>query len=154
MKIEFGTIIEIKTSKGLAYALYTHRHDEPPRYGALLRVFDKLYPSRPTDIRTIIKEPVQFSVFFPLQAAVNRGIVNVVGHTEIPENLRPFPVFRSGMIDPISKEITAWWLWDGKKEWRIGELTPEQRHFPIRAVWNDTMLINKIENGWRPEEEQ
>jgi hypothetical protein len=50
MKIRFGDIAEIKTSIGLAYAIYTHRHTQPPKYGALIRVFDQLYQSRPVRI--------------------------------------------------------------------------------------------------------
>ena len=39
MKATIGDVIEIVTSKGLAYAQLTHRHTAPPRYDALIRVF-------------------------------------------------------------------------------------------------------------------
>ena len=44
-----------------------------------------------------------------------------------------------------------WWLWDGEKEWQIGSITNEQRKLPIRQIWNDTMLIARLEQEWRPE---
>jgi hypothetical protein len=152
VKVRIGDIIEIKTSKGLAYALYTHKHEHPPRFGAMLRVFDRLYPSRPQVVSEIVSLPVRFTIFFPLQAALNRHLVEVVGNVPIPENLRPFPIFRDGNTSS-GTNVTTWWLWDGEKEWRIGTLTPEQRKLPIRAVWNDTLLIHRIEDGWRPENE-
>ncbi|WP_176536262.1 hypothetical protein [Rhizobium sp. L9] len=44
-----------------------------------------------------------------------------------------------------------WWLWDGEKEWRIGQLSAEQHQLSIRGVWNDTLLVERIEFGWTPE---
>jgi hypothetical protein len=153
MKVRFGDIVEIKTSKGLAYAIYTHRHTQPPKYGALIRVFDQLYQSRPVRTDELISTPIRFSAFFPLQAAVTKGIVEVVGHVSIPKNLLPFPLFRSGIVDPQTKRVRIWWIWDGKKSWRVGDLTSEQRKLPIRGVWNDTYLVHRIEEGWRPEKD-
>lgn len=152
MKVRIGDIVEIQTSKGLAYALYSHKHDKPPKYGALLRVFDQLFQERPKDIQGLAKLPIRFSAFFPLQAAVKQDIVKVIGNITVPENLKPFPLFRSGIPDKTTKKIATWWLWNGEKSWRIGELTPEQRKLPLRGILNDTMLIHQIETGWRPEE--
>ena len=66
MRPKFGDIIEIETSKGLAYAIYTHRHVKPPKYGAVIQVFDHLYDSRPTEIAEIAGNPVRFATFFPV----------------------------------------------------------------------------------------
>lgn len=151
MKARFGDIVEIKTSKGLAYALYTHRHTDPPKFGALIRIFDQLFQARPADFTELITTAIRFSTFFPLQAAVNRNLVEIVGNIPIPEYLRPFPIFRRGTFNPRTKKVHAWWLWDGKIKWQIGNLTAEQRKLPILEVWNDTYLIHRIEDGWRPE---
>ncbi|MDQ8205892.1 hypothetical protein QEH52_00080 [Coraliomargarita sp. SDUM461003] len=89
--------------------------------------------------------------FFPLQAAVNHGGVEIVGNEVVPAEEKSFPVFRTGMVDPQTRKVSVWWLWDGEKEWKIGKLSPEQRSLPIRGVWNDTILIERIESGWTPE---
>lgn len=151
MRVKIGDIVEIKTKIGLAYALYTHKHDRRPRYGALLRVIDKLYPSRPEPILQVVENPIRFSTFFPLGAALSRGILEIVGNTAVPKQLEAFPIFRTGHINPKTKKTENWWLWDGEREWQIGHLKPEHYHFPIRGVWNDTLLIKRIEEGWRPE---
>lgn len=148
---QFGDVIEIPTSNGLAYALYTHRHEKPPKYGALLRVFERIYPTRPDSLDTVVSDRVRFSTFFPLAAALRQGIFEVVGHLPVPAELQPFPVFRGGNADPKTKKVKVWWLWDGERETRVGELTPDQRHYPLLGVWNDTMLIERIEQDWRPE---
>ena len=64
--------------------------------------------------------------------------------------LRAFPTFRAGTPDPVTRKVETWWWWDGEREWRVGPLTPEQRAFPIRGVWNDTMLVARLEAGWTP----
>ena len=150
---QFGDIIEIPTARGLAYALYTHRHEKPPKFGALLRVFETLYPSRPTSFQDVVSDKVRFSTFFPLGAALRQCIFEVVGNVPVPEELQPFPVFRNGIPNPKTKRVEVWWLWNGERETRVGELTPEQKHFPLLEVWNDTMLIERIEQDWRPENE-
>ena len=43
-RVQIGDIIEIPTTKGLAYAQYTHQH---PTHGGLIRVFDVLFENRP-----------------------------------------------------------------------------------------------------------
>lgn len=147
-KAKIGDIIEIPTAKGLAYAQYTHQH---PQFGGLIRVFDSLFHSPPTDLAKLVEGPVRFSTFFPVRAAINRGIFKVIGHHDVASWNKPFPIFRGGNADPKTKRVAVWWLWDGEKEWKIGKLTAEQRKLPIHEVLNDTMLIKFIEDGWTPE---
>ncbi|MHC1724909.1 MAG: hypothetical protein AB9866_02605 [Syntrophobacteraceae bacterium] len=147
-RLQIGDVIEIKTQVGLAYAIYTHKAKP---YGTLLRVFDTLYGQRPGSFNHVVLLKVRFSTFFPLQAALSRGLVEIAGHVKIPPQLQPFPLFRNGTPDPITKKVKTWWLWDGKEEWMIGELTEEQRRLPIEGIINYTMLVDRIESGWTPE---
>lgn len=148
VKLKIGDIVEIETAKGFVYALYSHRHKQ---YGALLRVFSRTYTTRPNDLVVVVADRVAFSCFFPLSTAVNRAIVSIVGNVGVPDALSPFPTFRAGVADQETGKVADWWLWDGEKEWRVGELTQEQRMLSILGVWNDTFLIERIESGWRPE---
>jgi len=145
---KIGGIIEIQTKKGLFYAQYTHKHKQ---YGALLRIFDEPFQCRPTEFSVITSKPVRFSTFFPLRAALKRGIFEIVSNEPVPSELIPFPTFRGGIVNHRTKKIEVWWLWNGKKEWKIGPLTDIYRRLPIRGIWNDTMLIHRLESGWRPE---
>jgi len=146
--LKIGDIVEIKTRNGLSYAQYTHRHKQ---YGALLRVFGNFCDTRPNDFSELVKNKEKFMCFFPLGAAVNRGIVSIVGNVAPPLEAQKFPIFRSGIVDPVTRKVAIWWLWDGEDAWRVGELTAEQRKLSIRGVWNDTLLIQRIESGWTPE---
>lgn len=146
-RIKFGDIFEIPTPKGLAYGQYLLRHKE---YGALVRMFSRFHDRRPSNLRETIGD-VQFICFFPLQAAVNRDIVTIVGNAPIPKEASTLPTFRTGVVDPTTGKVALWWFWDGEKEWRVGALTPEQRYMPMRGIWNDTLIIERLVEGWRAE---
>jgi hypothetical protein len=147
---QIGDIVEITTSKGLAYALYSHEHDKQPRMGSLLRVLPGLFSKRPETFSEMTQKKEQFAVFFPLRAAVKQGIVQIIAHEKLPDWAIRFPVFRNGLPDRYGK-VHDWWLWDGEKEWKVGKLTPEMRLYPDLGVVNDTRLIEMIEAGYNPE---
>lgn len=147
-KAKIGDIVEIRTKLGLFYAQCSHKHRE---FGHLLRVFGRGYNVRPDSFEEAINLPPQFLCFFPLDEAVKLGVVSIVGNAPVPEEGKPFPIFRDGVADPNTKKVKTWWLWDGETEWRVGDLTPDQRKFPIREVINDTLLIEHIETGWTHE---
>jgi hypothetical protein len=146
-KIHIGDIIEIPTAKGLAYAQFSHQH---PRYGALVRVLPDIFKSRPENLVHLAKQREIFFTFLPLQAAVNQKIFEVVANYPVPELAKQFPLFRAGVVDPVAKKVKSWWLWDGEQEWQVGRLTPDQKKLPIRGIWNDTLLVERIESGWTP----
>ncbi len=141
---KLGDIVEIPLpDNGAGYAQYTHKHN---RYGALLRVFQ--IREKVTNIAELSNASHQFTTFFPLGAAVNRGVVSIVGSLPIKVEFKIFPIFRAGVAN-ASGEVEVWWLWDGENEERIGKLTHEQMKYPIRGIINDTLLIERICAGWQ-----
>jgi hypothetical protein len=49
--------------------------------------------------------------------------------------------------------VTDWWLRDGTKQWKIGALSQEETKLSIASVWNDTLLVQRIEEEWVPSNE-
>ena len=148
-RLKLGDVIEIPTSAGLAYGHCTNKHEE---FGELLRVFAGLYRRRPADLGKVIGD-VQFICFFPLHSAVKRKIVSIIGAHPVPTGVNEFPLFRAaGIPNPGTGELD-WWLWDGSREWRVGSLTPDQRSLPIRSIWNEALLMDRIASGWRASED-
>jgi hypothetical protein len=145
-----GDIVEIPTSKGFAYAQFTHKQDQ---YGALLRVLDGTFDTRPKVFDEIVDKKHRFVTFFPLSAAIRRKIFFIVGHADVPLEAKEFPTFRAGAVGK-NRKVATWWLWDGNKEWMIGDLTPKLSHLPIREIVNDTALIHRIESGYTPENDR
>jgi hypothetical protein len=149
-KTRLGDIIEIRTPKGLAYAQYTHKNAE---YGHLIRVLPGLFDSRPENFETLANTKELYFVFFPLAAAVSRGLVAIVSNENIPVWAQKLPFMRrAGGLTPGGK-VLNWWLWDGEKEWRVDKLNEEQKKLSIAEIWNDTLLIQRICEGWLPTQE-
>jgi len=141
-----GDIVEIPVGTKLAYAQFTHKHRQ---YGSLLRVLPGIRDARPTAFAELASGDHQFIAFFPLGAACNRKIVSVVAHESIPPHAQAFPVFRACVRTKDGRG--PYWLWDGVKEWKIGDLQPGMEKLPIRGVVNDTLLVQRILQGWRHE---
>ncbi len=149
-----GDVIEIPTPAGHAYAQFTHKHDAPPRYGALIRVLPGVFSERPSDFADLVKQPPVFMTFFPLGAACSRRIVHIVANEPLPASSQAFPVFRNSHRDRSGKRVGPWFLWDGKRKWRVEHLTAaELRAYPPLGVWNDTLLIERIASGWSHEQD-
>lgn len=147
-KLQVGDIVEIATPCGKAYAQLINSHRQ---YGSLLRVLRGVHNDRPPDLNRLVAGETQFVVFFPLLAAVKARIVEIVGSEQVPEEFKPFPVFRAGVADPKTGKVATWWLWDGDREWKVGALNEELKRLPIRGVWNDTLLVERIVSGWTPQ---
>ncbi len=141
-----GDVIEIATPRGLAYAHATHKH---PEFSYLLRVIPGTFEERPEDFSHLVAHESQFLLFFPLGAACNRDIVRVVAEEEIPEVYRPFPIFRAAGARTGNGEVLKWFLWDGDREWPAEMSSDELAQYPIRAIWNDTLLIDRICSKWQ-----
>lgn len=149
-RVQVGTVVEIVTPRGLAYAQYSHRN---PLCGDLLRILPGFHDLRPDNFAIIANQPESFFVFLPLRAAIVQGKLTVVAREAIPEAARPFPLFRTrGAIEPTTGRVMDWWLWDGVREWKIGQLTPEQERLPIRSIWNVELLVERLLERWKPYE--
>ena len=120
------------------------------KYGTLVRILPNFFKLRPSEFSEVINCPETFVTFFPLQAAVNQKIFTLVANYPVPDFAKNFPLFRCGIPDPITRKVKTWWFWDGEKEWQVGDITTEQRKLPLREIWNDTLLVERIESGWTP----
>src|SRR5258708_17996155 len=116
-RAQMGDVLEIDTPIGLAYFQYTHQH---AMFGGLIRVLLGTYRERPSNFAELVRGPDQFRIFLPVRASASRGFIRIVSNEEIPPYALPFPLFKSGRPG-------NWWLWDGEREWRVCELTVEQR---------------------------
>lgn len=149
--IKMGDVFSILTKKGLAYLQYTNKNS---LMGTLVRVLPGIFSEACDDVESLVKKETNFWIFFQISAALKLGIVEKVGNFPIPEHSKNMPVFRAGIPNSKTKKVEHWWFWDGEKEWRVGEITDQQRKMPIRRIWNDTLLIQRIEEEWLPERDK
>jgi hypothetical protein len=144
-----GDLIEMRTALGLAYAQVTHK---VPLFGTLIRVLEPIVPERPSDLDAIATSRERFVTFFPVAAALNRGMVRFAGSASIPPHAQKFPLLRQRGKVLASGVVADWWLYDGSRQWRIGRLAPDQARLSIAEVVNDTLLRERIDSDWRPEQ--
>lgn len=149
-KPKIGDVIEITVSSGFVYAQYTHQHKQ---FGSLLRFFkgDFFQRLNESELVELTQAETRFSYFFMLKAAIAEGVAAVRGNFPIPQHLQGFPLFRNGIADPKTRKVAVWWLWDGENEWRVGDLTPEQRGYPLKGLIDHEYLVHLVESGWTPE---
>lgn len=148
-RIKIGDVVQIPSPRGVGLAHYTHKH---AMYGSVLRVLPGLHDSVPSDLARLVAQRPQFVALFALQAALGQELVDIVGNVEVPEESRRFPLFRAPMRTP-GGGVSAWWLWDGVREWRVGALTEEQRSLPLREIISLPLLVDRMVAGWTPEQE-
>ena len=149
MKVKFGDLFEIETNAGLVYAQYTHSEDD---YVDLIRVFDEVHLKRPKDLSQIVLGQVRFSTFFPLSAVLRQRLIMKVSNETVAPKNQEFPWFRYGIPHPASRKVEKWFLWRGGDEYvPIEEFTNEHRGLSIVGCWNYDMLVQRLEEGWRPE---
>jgi len=146
-----GDVVEIPTSSGRAYAQVVQKVRS---HGPLLRVLDGFWEERPDDLASLVEGSARFYVFFPVGAAVSLGAVTNAGHVPVPAQARSFPLLRRRGKILADGRVVDWWLWDGEKLWRAGKLNDQMRSLSIAELVNDTLLVERLESGWRPEDEQ
>jgi hypothetical protein len=149
--IKSGDVFSISTSKGYAFFQYVKKL---PPMGAMIRVLPGIFDRVPGDLSDLVSRETNFWVFFPVAAAEKLGIVKKIQNIQVPIHAMETPVFRAGIVDPSTKRVETWWFWNGEKEWMVGEISEEQRKLPIRQAWNDTLLVERIEEGWLPERDK
>lgn len=119
-----------------------------PEYGHLIRVFRGFHNCVPNEFSQLVSSDVQFSAFFPVQSAVNQGLIAVAACAPIPASLREFPVFRTRSGGAGG----AIWLWNGDKAVHMErKLQPDELKYPTRGIISAPLLIERIETEYRAE---
>ena len=99
---KIGDVIEVPTSKGLAYVQYTHQHKDPPVFWSLIRVLQGFYKKRPSmeELGEVVDLPHRFQTFCPVYRVVNIGDFDRVGNFLVPaSSFLPAPPSDEGDAD-------------------------------------------------------
>lgn len=147
-RAKIGDVVQILTSGGVAYAQFTHKHS---RFGPLLAIFDGFHSVVPDDFSQVVAERPKFSAFFPLQPALNEGLLSVVANVPVAASNKEFPMFRTRVVTP-GGQCGPWWVWDGENEEMLErELTSSEKRYSLRGIISAPLLLDRIEKGYRPE---
>ncbi len=145
-RVKLGDIFEIETSKGKAYLHFVLKDK---MMGSLVRVLPGLFSSKPEKLCDLVKKQELYVIFFPLSAASKRGLVKHVGNFKVdfekPKYMRDKHI--------IGNEFLGWHIvdtstWENKL---VKNLTDDQRKMSPWGIWNDALLIERLEEEWSPE---
>jgi hypothetical protein len=143
-KIELGDIFELKTSKGYIYLQCVRIPIDKRQDVELIRVYYNVHSTQTNDI-SLIQKSSFFYVGFALQAAYNRKIVEKIGNVLLEADFKPPRYFRT--TNPFGE---GWQIIDSVNWHRetTRKLTNEQQKLSPWGVWNDTLIIEQLHEGW------
>lgn len=144
VKIKIGDIFEINTPKGKAYLHYVYKDKT---IGDLIRVLPGLFLERPTNFEMLVGLKECYMIYFPLTFAYKQKIVDLVGNVSINNFTKP-KFMRTEHI--INGQFLGWHIIDTDTWQRqlVTVLTSEQKKLSPWGIWNDTLLIERLEQGW------
>ena len=140
-----GDVLELVTRNGLIYVHYLGKHAE---YGDGIAVCPTKYAERPRVGPELFRSG--YVTFYPANAAVARGLADVVGH--LPSAGLPKRFRRPGALS--GAKVETWIIEDASGEVVKRALTQEERKLPIAEIWNHEFLEQRVAEGWRPEKER
>ena len=145
---KIGDIVEVPTSGGLGYVQFTFRD---PQMGALVRVLPGLFAERPNELQALAEKRETYFVYIPLGPAVARGLMRIVEHGRVPPGAdRPRRMKSKRQLAP---GVVSWLILEEGGERSTRELAPDERGLSPYAIWNDTLLAERMVSGWLPEDE-
>ena len=146
-KIKFGDLFEIVTSRGLAY--FQCVKESPATECELIRILPSITSNiEEVNFNRIVEEKEIFFIQFALKYAVKKKCVKFIGNFKVPEEVVVPRYFRS--IHKIKHEFISWHIVDSETLYRqsVQVLTDEQKKLSPWEIWNDTLLAERIAEGW------
>ncbi|UOY05999.1 hypothetical protein L0P88_18940 [Muricauda sp. SCSIO 64092] len=144
-KIELGDLFELETSKGKAYLQFV-KYPKDTSEVEKIKVFYSLFQEEPKSIEKMVVSEDYFYLDFPLKAAHKKNIVSFVGNVALDKEFSCPKYYRTENPFGEGWHIVNSETWERES---VETLTEEQKKLSPWGVWNDTLLIEKLENNWR-----
>ncbi len=150
-KIKYGDVFEIITKNGVAF--FQCVKETSTTECEIIRILPGVYKeSESIDLNNLVQEKEVFFVQFALKYAVKKKCVKPVGNYVVPENVEIPKYFRDKHI--IKGKFISWHIInsDTLQIRSVKELTDEEKLLSPAGIWNDTLLGERIAEGWKPED--
>lgn len=145
-RLKGGDVFEIVTPKGKAYIQYVFNNDT---IGELIRVLPGVYENQPHNLAEIVDKKEEYFVHFPVKAANKQKIIELIGNFELPHDLEIPKKFRTLKKDRDGNQI-GWQIvdYDTWQRETVNKLSEQQQELSPWGTWNDTLLVERITQGW------
>lgn len=146
-RIKYGDVFEIATSKGFAYfqcvkeALATECET--------IRILPGTYENiEEANLENLVSEKEQYFIQFTLKYAVKQKCVKFIGTFKVPEHVVVPQYYRSKHI--VRGEFICWHIIDSETLQRrsVEKLSNDEKKLSEWGIWNDTLLSERIAEGW------
>ena len=125
----------------------------------IIRVMPGLHPSRPVDLSILICQKELYFTLYVLPYAVKANQVTRVSNHPVPPWAVEFPIMRkrwgsgkSGKFSWLIGRASTPGTVEGLQSMQhVRDLTAEQMKLPINEIWSHPVLLQKLEQGWLPE---
>ncbi|WP_459195748.1 hypothetical protein [Wukongibacter baidiensis] len=150
-KIRYGDVFEIITERGLGF--FQCVKEASASECETIRILPGVYEEHESvDLNNLTQQKEVFFVQFPLKYAVKKKCVKPVGNYTVPESVELPKYFRTKHI--VRGEFISWHIVnsDTLQILSVKELSDEEKLLSPAGIWNDTLLAERIAEGWKPED--
>ena len=143
-KINLGDIFELATKRGFIYLQMVKFPKDQRNDIELVRIYYELHRNKANDL-SLLQTGAHFYVQFPVCAAFRRSIIERVGNIPLEHNFQAPRYFRTENLFG-----DGWQIVDAEtlKRETLSELTDEQKLLSPWGIWNDTYIIERMDEGW------
>ncbi|MFJ5763132.1 hypothetical protein ACIQAA_29255 [Neobacillus sp. NPDC093182] len=145
VQVKIGDVFDIVTPNGIGLFQYVHKDET---MGQLIRILPSLYEEGYILENELVEKKEMYLVHFPLGTALKQRIVNRKGNFNPPLDFVLPKKFRSKHT--IKGEFINWHIIDYEtwKREQVQEQSDEQKQLSPWGTWNDTLLKERLAEGW------
>jgi hypothetical protein len=143
-RVGVGDVLEVTVPGGVAYLHYLGTH---PDYGDGVAVSAGRFAEPVTVSEELFRN--SYVTFYPARAAVVRGLARLAGR--LPSPGLPTRMRRAGAMS--GDRVVTWIIEDSSGEEVKRRLSQDELRLPLAEIWNHEFLVQRVVDGWRPENE-
>lgn len=146
-RIKYGDVFEIVTTKGVGY--FQCVEEAPATECETIRILPGTYKDmEEANLENLVDEKELYFVQFTLKYAVKKKCIKLIGNFKVPEHVVVPRYYRATHI--IRGEFLCWHIVDRETLQRrsVEELSDDEKKLSQWGVWNDTLLAERIAEGW------
>jgi hypothetical protein len=143
---EIGSVYAIKTSIGYGLFQCVQHND----IGIdVVRVLQPIIQNINEFSPELLQESERYFIKFTVQAALNSKLIILIGKYNVPSSVKVPKKYR--MLDFVPhRNIRNWYIVDAKTNGLrlISNINEKFLSLSCDGIWNDTFLIERLEEGW------
>jgi hypothetical protein len=146
-KVKCGDIFEITTTKGYGY--FQCVKETPVEESETIRILPGVYQDvNEAKLDTLVNEKELYFISFPLKYALKKECVRYVGNFKVPASITVPKYYRD--ILKIKGKFICWHIVDSETLQRrsVEKLSEDEKRLSPWGSWNDTLLAERIAEGW------